>query len=376
MHVVYRFGVGGLENGIVNLINGLPAEEFRHSIVALTSCDTVFCQRVRRSDVRFVDLHKPPGSGWRVFRPIRRLFREQRPAIVHTRNLAALEMQLPAWFARIPVRIHGEHGRDMSDPDGANRRYRLVRYVLAPLVTHYVAVSENLERYLVDSIGIDAKRVSRISNGVDSTKFSPAITTNAASSRVRPLVIGTVGRLDEVKAHNILIEAVAILLRDAPGRRETLRVVLCGDGPMRESLRTAIESRGLRDIVELLGERADVADVMRTFDVFVLPSRAEGMSNTVLEAMACGLPVVATAVGGNPESVEEGETGYLVPPGDPSALASAVARYLDNAELRLRHGQRARRVVERSFSLSGMVERYAAMYRDALNAFQLPSGQR
>jgi sugar transferase (PEP-CTERM/EpsH1 system associated) len=367
MHVVYRFGVGGLENGIVNLINGLPADEFRHSVVALTSCDAAFCRRVTRPDVQFIGLQKPPGHGWRVFRSIARLFREQRPAIVHTRNLAALEMQLPAWFARVPVRVHGEHGRDMSDPDGVDRRYRLVRYMLAPFVTHFVAVSEDLERYLVDAIGIDAYRVSRISNGVDNVKFSPAIAAGSPMSRVRPLVVGTVGRLDQIKGQDNLVEAVACLLRDSPSRRETLRVVLCGDGPARESLRAAIESRGLQDVVELLGERADVADVMRTLDLFVLPSRGEGMSNTILEAMACGLPVVATAVGGNPEIVQEGKTGYLVPPADPAELASAIARYLDDGHLRHVHGQRGRAEVERSFSLPGMVQRYATLYREALS---------
>ena len=376
MHVVYRFGVGGLENGIVNLINGLPADEFRHSVIALTSCDAAFCRRVTQPDVQFIGLRKPPGHGWRVFRSIARLFREQRPAIVHTRNLAALEMQLPAWFARVPVRVHGEHGRDMSDPDGVERRYRLVRYMLAPFVTHFVAVSENLERYLVDAIGIDAHRVSRISNGVDNVKFSPAIAAAGPTSRVRPLVVGTVGRLDQIKGQDNLIEAVACLLRDSPTRRETLRVVLCGDGPARESLRAAIESRGLQDVVELLGERADVADVMRTLDLFVLPSRGEGMSNTILEAMACGLPVVATAVGGNPEIVQEGKTGYLVPPADPAELALAIARYLDDAHLRHAHGQRGRAEVERSFSLSGMVQRYATLYREALSATAGRTGRR
>jgi sugar transferase (PEP-CTERM/EpsH1 system associated) len=369
MHVVYRFGVGGLENGIVNLINLLPHEEFRHSVVALTECDPRFCERVTRSDVDFIELKKPPGQGWRVFRRIGRLFSERRPAIVHTRNLAALEMQVPAWFAGVPVRLHGEHGRDMSDPDGTSARYRVLRRLLAPFVTQYVALSADLEHYLVDAIGIGADRVSRICNGVDERKFSPSARLAAVDSPAdAPLVVGTVGRLDEVKGQHILVEAVAALLRDAPGRRARLRVVICGDGPTRASIESCIASHGLQDVVEVLGERADVPDVLRSLDVFLLPSLAEGISNTILEAMACGLPVVATDVGGNSELVAEGESGYLVPPADPHALAAAIARYLDDAELRRRHGREARAEIERTFSLSGMVRRYGDLYRAALTA--------
>jgi sugar transferase (PEP-CTERM/EpsH1 system associated) len=368
MHVVYRFGVGGLENGIVNLINRLPHEEFRHAVVALTSCDPMFCRRVQRADVPFIELRKPPGHGWRVFRRMARLLREHRPAIVHTRNLAALEMQIPAWFARVPGRLHGEHGRDMADPDGSNARYRFVRRLLARFVKHYVAVSESLERYLIDAVGIESSRVSRICNGVDEQKFAPARVAPISSLRDGPLVVGTVGRMDEVKGHRTLIEAVGLLLRDVPDRRSTFRVSLCGDGPTRPSLEADIKARGLGDVVELLGERSDVPDVMRALDVFVLPSLAEGISNTILEAMASGLPVVATDVGGNPELVTNGSTGYLVPAGDSRALAAAMLRYLDDAELRRAHGVNGRTEIERSFSLSGMVERYRALYHNALAA--------
>lgn len=369
MHVVYRFGVGGLENGIVNLINRLPHEEFRHAVVALTQCDPVFCRRVQRTDVPFIELHKPPGHGWRVFRQMVRLLREHRPAIVHTRNLAALEMQIPAWFAGVPGRLHGEHGRDMSDPNGTNARYRLVRRLMASFVKHYVAVSESLEHYLVDSVGIDPSRISRICNGVDERRFVPLLEAiPAPSGRERPLVVGTVGRMDEVKGHRTLIEAIALLLHDAPTRRSTLRVSLCGDGPTLPSIAADIEARGLRDVVDLLGERADVPDVMQALDIFVLPSLAEGISNTILEAMATGLPVVATAVGGNSELVRNGLTGYLVPAGDAQALASAMLRYLDDAALRRAHGDSARAEIEQSFSLSEMVERYRVLYRNALAA--------
>jgi sugar transferase (PEP-CTERM/EpsH1 system associated) len=365
MHVVYRFGVGGLENGIVNLLNRLPESEFRHAIVALTECDPQFSRRIERDDVELISLGKPPGNGWRVFGKMRRVLLERRPAIVHTRNIAALEMQLPAWAARVPACIHGEHGWDISDPGGMNRRYRLVRRAHRPFVAHYVAVSADLARYLRNVIGVRADRISCICNGVDEKKFSPVQGPMEAAS-IRPLVIGTVGRLQEIKGQATLIEAVHALVEQEPAKRRTLRVRFIGDGPLRRALERDAAERGLSDVVEFLGARDDVAACMRQLDVFVLPSLAEGISNTILEAMATGLPVVATAVGGNVELVTPAKTGLLVPPADPSKLAHALGRYLDSAELRQTHGVAARADVEARFALSGMVEQYRTLYHDVL----------
>jgi sugar transferase (PEP-CTERM/EpsH1 system associated) len=368
MHVVYRFAVGGLENGLVNLLNGLPEAEFRHAVVALTSCDPAFCRRVRRADVEFVSLQKPPGQGWRLFRRMRHLLRDYRPAIVHTRNLAALEMQLPAWVARVPVRIHGEHGRDVPDPDGTNWRYRLVRRVLSPAVMHYVAVSEDLAQYLTRAVGIREGRVSCIYNGVDEVRFAPPVRTDEkpTGDGTRPLVVGTVGRLERIKGQSVLLAAVARLLEDAPQWRARLHVQLVGDGPMREALEREIADRALGDVVELLGERDDIPECMRAFDVFVLPSLGEGMSNTILEAMATALPVVATAVGGNVELVADGRTGRLVPAAQPAAMASAILSYLEDPALRHTHGLAGRAEVEQRFALPRMVDQYRTLYHTLL----------
>ncbi|HEU5481187.1 MAG TPA: glycosyltransferase, partial [Candidatus Tumulicola sp.] len=171
-HVVFRFDIGGLENGVVNLINGMPSERYRHAAVSLTDI-TSFRDRVLRRDVEFVALGKRPGHGIRLFPRLYGTFRRMRPAIVHTRNLAALEASIPAAVAGVPVRVHGEHGRDVGDLDGSSRRYRLVRRIHRPFVTHYVALSQDLEGYLVNYIGVPSRKVSRIVNGVDTERFAP-----------------------------------------------------------------------------------------------------------------------------------------------------------------------------------------------------------
>ncbi len=131
-HVLYSFDVGGLENGVVNLINHMPPERFRHAVIALAQCAPDFCQRVQRADVEFISLHKPPGHGIKLYPRFYRLCRQLRPAIVHTRNLAALEFAVPAALAGVPARVHGEHGWDISDPGGTQRKYQCCAAPTAP----------------------------------------------------------------------------------------------------------------------------------------------------------------------------------------------------------------------------------------------------
>jgi hypothetical protein len=148
-HVVFRLDYGGLENGVVNLINGLPEGEFRHAVVALTEA-TGFRDRIRRADVSVHALGKHPGNDPAMLVRLFRLLRMLRPAIVHTRNLATLEGALLARIAGAPVRIHGEHGWDVHDPEGASRKYRTLRRLLNPAITRFVAVSTELQQWLVE----------------------------------------------------------------------------------------------------------------------------------------------------------------------------------------------------------------------------------
>ena len=173
VHVVFRFGIGGLENGIVNLINRMPPRRWRHAIVALTETSAEYAQRIDRPDVRCIALGKKDGHLVRDYPRLYRLFKELAPAIVHTRNLAALEATVPAWAAGVPVRIHGEHGWDMQDPAGKRHRYRHVRRLYRPFVSRYVALSQHLEDYLEQRVGIAPDRISQIYNGVETERFRP-----------------------------------------------------------------------------------------------------------------------------------------------------------------------------------------------------------
>lgn len=373
LHVVYRFAVGGLENGVVNLINRLPEEAFRHGIVSLTDVSEEFCRRVARQDVIYVALHKGPGHALRLYPRLYRLFRSLKPAIVHTRNLAALEAVVPAWAAGVPVRVHGEHGWGAQDPDGTRTRYRRVRQLFSPFVHRYIALSQHLERYLVDAVGIGKARVLQIYNGVDTERFRPAKEAPVAIQDYpfqdpRLWVVGTVGRMEPVKDTPTLARAFVRALQRSPEAQQRLRLALVGDGPLREATRRVLEDAGVAHLAWMPGERADVAELLRGFHCFALPSRAEGISNTILEAMATGLPVIATRVGGNAELVADDMTGRLVPPADPEALASRILDYFHHPEVARRHGTAGRSRVIRQFSLEQMVARYRETYEALLPA--------
>lgn len=365
-HVMYRFDTGGLENGVVNLINHMPPERYRHAVIALTEV-TDFRQRIQRDDVEFIALNKPPGQTLWLFPKLHRLFRRLRPAIVHSRNLAALEVQLPAWAAGVPVRIHGEHGRDVGDLDGSNVAYQRVRRFYKHFVSYYLALSRDLAQYLHGIIRVPSDKMLQVYNGVDTIRFHPAPDNDRATSgcpfpRAGHWLVGTVGRMQTVKDQPTLARAFVRALEIAPELRSRLRLVLIGDGPLRSECQAILAAAGVADLAWLPGERGDVPEVMRGLDCFVLPSLAEGISNTILEAMACGLPVIATDVGGNADLVAAGASGDIIPAADPEAMAQAIVRFAAAPESSRAMGREGRRLAEEKFSMQAMVAAYQGIY--------------
>lgn len=371
VHVINRLAMGGLENGVVNLVNRMPPDDFEHAIVSLTDV-TDFAKRITREGVQVHALGKRPGTDLGVHGRFWRLMRRLRPALVHTRNVAALEFQWTARLAGVRAGVHGEHGWDASDPTGQNPRHRWLRRVSRPVVDRFVPMSKDLERWLIDVIGVRPSQISQLYNGVDTGRFAPGgprVAWGGVGDKPPPdgtLVVGTIGRLDPIKNQRLLIEALAALDARAPTVARSVRLAIVGDGPRRSELEKAVTASGVADRTWLAGSREDVADLLRGFDVFVLPSLNEGISNTVLEAMATGLPVVATRVGGNPELVVDGSTGALVPSGDALALAATIERYAADQALRSAHGRAGRARAEATFSLGSMVKGYLGVYRDAL----------
>ena len=366
VHVIFRLAIGGLENGLVNLINNMPQERYRHSIICLKD-STDFREKITREDVHIYELAKKDGYDFGLYFRLWKLFRKLRPQIVHTRNLGTIDALVPAALAGVKCRVHGEHGRDVSNLHGTNRKHLAVRMVFRPLVTKYIALSQDICVWLQDQVRVPPEYIQQIYNGVDSTLYSPVngqreslpIEEFADSNDI---VIGTVGRMENEKDQLTLVHAFLNLLKDRTIDNTKLRLVIIGEGSLREKALSLLRHAGASKQAWLPGARSDTARILRGLDIFVLPSLIEGVSNTILEAMASGLPVVATAVGGNPELVVNGDTGFLVPPADPKAMAQALAQYIKDRPLGKKHGLAGRKRIETEFNMNKMVASYMEVY--------------
>jgi len=366
LHVIHHLYIGGMENGLVNLVNRLPESRFRHAIACVEDYSD-FRLRLARDDVEVFALHRSRVGVWRLRRAVFDLCRRLRPAMIHTRNLSGLDALAPARLAGVARCVHGEHGWDVGDLNGDRWKPAMLRRLHRPLVDRYVAVSRHLARYLVDRVGVASDRITWISNGVDTERFKPAATRETGA--LPPgfvaddsIVIGSVGRIQAVKDQATLVRAFAELSRSNPTLARRLRLAILGDGPLLEPLRALVKESGLEAQAWLPGAVDDVARVLRAFDIFVLPSLAEGISNTALEAMASGLPVLATEVGGNVEIVDDGVSGRLFNARDVQSLARLIAQYAGDPQLRASHARGARCAAVDRFGIDRMVEQYGAIY--------------
>lgn len=366
-HVVNQFDVGGLENGVVNIVNGLPDNEFRHAIIAMTD-RTALSSRIARKDVSVRSLGKRPGNDWRAYARLYRVLRELRPTVVHTRNVGTIDCAAVALAAGVRWRVHGEHGRDEIDADGANRKFLAIRKAFSPMVHQFVAVSQDIEQWLKTKVGLRAAKVRRICNGVDVGRFH----ARRALQRVLPeqyfpdgcVVVGSATRFSGIKDPLNLARAF-VQVRERLGRGgPDVRLLMIGDGELKAEVEQFLAAAAQSHAAWLPGNREDVAELLRGMDIFVLGSKREGISNTILEAMASGLPVVASATGGNLELVLPGRTGELVEQGNSTALADAIVRYARDPGLRAQHGSAARERAEREYSIERMLAEYRSMYRD------------
>ena len=374
VHVVHSLGTGGLENGLANLLGRLDFEYFQHTVFCLTTAGKI-AERIDNHRIKVLEL----GLSSNEFRfPLLRLakmFHQLSPDIIHTRGWATVDAVFAARFAGIRHIIHGEHGREHSDVDGNNWKRNQIRRLVGHLVDRYVIVCDFFRSWLNETCRVKNERIVYIPNGVDTEKFRPldyGSATEVGSSELRKrlrcqlglppdtLLVGTVGRLDPVKDFPTLMKGFNQIREDFP----FAKLVIVGDGPVRSNLTRLSKELGLDFSLMWLGERNDIPDLLRCFDIFVQTSIFEGMSNTILEAMASSLPIIATDTGGNPEVVSNGENGILVPVGGITELSGALQRYLSDPALRYKHGSNSRRRAIDCFDLSLMAARYAEMYEN------------
>lgn len=362
MHVVRRgFADGGMENGIVNVANRLPADSYRVSICALDSQET-FSSRISRTDSEYHLLPKL-GSGidWGLVHRLAKLFRSSNTDLVHSHNWGTfLYAVLAAKLAGVRI-IHGEHGKNEGEIDNESAVKYWTKSLLGRRVDRLVTVSRVLasewEKY-----GVPASKIQWIPNGVDTERFRPR-TDRSDCRRLFGIpengqIIGSVGRLDALKSYEVLVAAFAKLAPKFP----ELYLALLGKGPSEQNLRNLAEELGVSKKVFLLGHRPNPEDFLAAIDIFALPSKFEGMSNVVLEAMSSGLPVVCADLPCHHEVFEPEKEGFIVEASTDLEMAEVLARLCRDAELGNRIALAGRNKVLNLFSIRTMVSGYQKLY--------------
>ena len=364
MHVMDRLTTGGMENGVCKLLVGLDHDRFEQTLCTIFSGD----EPEGLSDTRCLCLNQMPNRRAFLVPTLQRIFARERPDIVHSRNWGAIEATLGARLARVPAVVHSEHGRDLQSIVHQPWRKKLLRRFFYGWANELVCVSQELREHYCRELGLPAERFQVLSNGVDTDRFRPngfirAELRRSVGAQTDTVVVGTVGRLDAMKDHLTLFRAVELALN----RDLDLRLLIVGEGKERPVLEAYLAGHPrLSARTWLVGNVRDVENWLNAFDVFVLPSLSEGMSNTLLEAMAVGLPAIATAVGGNTEVIENSHSGLLVEPQKPEKISELLMRLGADLALRCAIGKAARNRAEERFSLRSMVMRYEDLYRGLL----------
>lgn len=365
--VVHTFGVGGLERCVAHLVNELDPARFEPMIVCFTRNGDA-AQWIRRSEVPIVELYKPPRNSLRTVLRLVRALLDYRPDLIHTHNWATLIESTLArrWVSGIR-HVHAEHGLVLGKAGvpGLKIRARQVamRWALNRVDT-VVACAESVKERVSRECGFPRSRMLVVPNGVESpaTDGRPS---RAAELRSRlglkrnSFVYGSVGNLRPVKDFGTAINA----LRIATTEGHDVHFVVVGNGTHRQQLEAHAVAAGVADRVHLVGPQQNVGDWLRVFDVYINSSVSEGMSMSILEAMATGLPVVATDVGDAAALIGgDPPAGLLVPPADPPSLARAVSELIGNLSRRKELGENARRRYNARYTVRHMVDRYSTLY--------------
>lgn len=363
LHVVDALRPHGMQIGVMELIHRTRGEF--DSIVLCLREPGECAEVLSRVGVPVHCLHRGDRHEWTLVWRIFRFLRGRGIDVVHTRNWGAIDALPAATAAGVPIRIHGEHGSGPNEAGAVARRRSQARRWLAPFVTSFVTVSGSLGRWLATEVGIRPDKIRVVPNGVDARHFRPAPDRDAVRAQLGygpgELLVGSVGRLDAVKQFDVLLQAFALLHQS----ERRARLVIVGDGPERAALEAMVRRLRLSAVVRLPAHQADVRPWLQALDLFVLPSAREGTSRALLEAMATGVAVIATAVGGSVEILADAHMGTLIPSGDVTALTTAMQHGCADPLARRRLGEAARERVVDAYRIEAAVRVYAQLYRGA-----------
>lgn len=369
IYIIDNLRVAGAQRHLLKLISGLSNTNYSIGIICLGTKDENLVKGLNAPVITFkMDCIWQPGF-WLDFVRLIQFLSKNKPSLVHTYlNTSNVFGVLAAKLAGVPIAISSRRdlGQFRSGIIGLLERFT------ARLSDRVICVSQAVQRKVSDLDGLPEDKLTVIYNGVEITGSpSHQVTRSQVKESIGigddELVVGMIATMDrEEKGHREFIEAAALVVKEIPN----VKFLLIGDGYLRKSYELRAISSGYKDKIMFLGKRSDVSELLSIMDVSVNASYSEGMSNTILESMAAGVPVVATAVDGNLETIEDGETGFLVTPKDPGAIAQAAIKILKDKELAKKIGENARKLVSEKFSLDKMVKNYVELYEVLINPRQ------
>jgi len=361
LHLIETWDPGGAEKMLISLVTSLDTTHYR-SVICLLKDGWLNRQlRHRGFDTVILPQRKGLDPGW-IYQCMR-LIRQKKVDLLHAHEFAMnFYGCIAARIMGIPI-ITTVHGKGYY-ADKWRRRFAY-RFVSRNSL-RMVAVSEDVRHFLITEVGASPDHLATIYNGIDPKPFTPSEEVAGIRKELgiegTALVIGTIGSLYPVKGHGYLLNAAARVASVLPGAI----FLIAGRGELLNPLQEEAGKLGIIKNVRFLGFREDIQAILQAMDLFVLPSLSEGLSLSLLEAMAAGKPVVATNVGGNPEVVLHGITGYLVPPKDPESLALRVVELLKDRSLAQQFGANGQRRVYERFRIEQMVKSYQELYKEAL----------
>lgn len=358
--LVENFNIGGLERMVLSLSKRLNAGRFRTVIFCLGDGGPLV-EEARACGIDVTAFHKKRGLDYKLSFELAKTLRGEQVDILQCHNYGPLVYgSLARRLSGIRGAVYTSHGMKTS-----REKYQRLLFRLGG-IKRVVTVSENARRLLVRASGVSPRRVTTIPNGIDGEAYAKDIDRGIKKADIgiggSVRLMGIVARLSAEKDHETLLEAFSIFRREF----SDVDLVVVGGGELLDQLKSSASRLHIESRVHFLGYRSDVPELLAIFDCFVLSSRSEGLSMTLLEAMAAGLPVVATSVGGNQEVVRHEETGLLVPAAEPQRLADALKRIFSNEESARQMGESGLRRVHEHFSLDKMVESYEQIYDELL----------
>ena len=360
LHVVWSLEVAGAEKLAYDMVHALPHDRF-YTIVCSVNNDGILGDRLRKEGYTVYHRDKKPGLDWSTVRWLREIIISEQVDVVHAHQYSPMVYSVLAafWNRKLTI-IYTEHGR--TYPEERRWKRTLVNPLIARRIDNIVSISENTRKAMIDYDKLPAGRIRVIHNGVD---FNLVRGTANISEKRRELeipdgydVVGTAARLDEVKNLPMMLRAMQHVVANSP---KTL-LLIAGTGILENRLKKLSRELGIENNLRFVGLRHDLPDLMKIFNIFLLSSFTEGVSITLLEAMANGIPTVVTDVGGNPEVVVNGETGYLVPLGDDTMMASKILELIDHPKVAGEMGAKGMERVAKNFSFSRMMISYLEVY--------------